>query len=90
MAAQTSDTMTIRLNSETKAKLSELAIYTRRTKSFLAAEAISDYVERELAIVTGIERGIDDMNAGRVTSHDDVMAEIDDIINASERERATR
>lgn len=79
--------MTIRLSSATKERLAELAQHTRRTKSFLASEAIADYVERELAIVAGIQRGLDDMKAGRVTPHTAVMDEIDDIIAQSESAR---
>lgn len=90
MAAQATDTMTIRLSSSTKEKLAELAQHTRRTKSFLASEAIADYVERELAIVAGVQRGLDDMAAGRVTAHDVVMDEIDEIIAQSEAGRKVK
>ena len=69
-----SETVTIRMPSEAKARLEELARHTRRSKSFLAGEAIADYVERELAIIEGITRGLADMEARRVTSHADAMA----------------
>jgi predicted transcriptional regulator len=75
MSAQ-SETITIRMPTEAKARLEELARHTRRSKSFLAGEAIADYVERELAIIEGITRGLADMEAGRVTSHADAMARI--------------
>jgi predicted transcriptional regulator len=68
--------MTLRLSSETKAKLDDLARHTRHTRSFLAGEAITDYVERELAIVAGIHRGLADQEAGRVTPHREAMAHI--------------
>ena len=90
MTAQTTDTMTIRLSSSTKEKLAELAQHTRRTKSFLASEAIADYVERELAIVAGVQRGLKDMAAGRVTDHHVVMDEIDEIIAQSEAGHHTK
>jgi len=73
MKTQTSDTMTVRLSVKTKSALGKLAQRTRRTRSFLAAEAIADYVERELAIVAGIRRGVADMEAGRVTPHKAAM-----------------
>ncbi len=72
-----STTLTVRLPPELKDRLGKLAERTRRTKSFLAWEAIAGYVERELEIVAGIERGLDDMMAGRVVPHEDVMADID-------------
>ena len=72
-----STTLTVRLPPELKDRLGELTERTRRTKSFLAGEAISGYVERELEIVAGIEHGLDDMKAGRVVPHEDVMADID-------------
>ena len=72
-----STTLTVRLAPELKDRLGTLAERTRRTKSFLAGEAIAGYVERELAIVAGIERGLDDMAAGRVVPHEAVMADID-------------
>ena len=78
-----STTLTVRLPPELKGRLGELAERTRRTKSFLAGEAIAGYVERELEIVAGIERGLDDMKAGRVVRHEDVMADIDATIKSA-------
>jgi predicted transcriptional regulator len=40
-----SSTMTIRLTDDLKERLDQLASTTQRSKSFLAAEAIRDYVE---------------------------------------------
>ncbi len=71
-----SETVTIRMPSETKARLEELARHTRRSKSFLAGEAIADYVDRELAIVEGIKRGLADLEAGRTTPHEEVKRRI--------------
>lgn len=80
-----STTMTIRLSSETKAELGLLANATRRSKSFLAAEAVAAYVARERGIIEGIERGLADMNAGRTISHDAAMAEVDALIDGIEQ-----
>ena len=75
-----STTMTIRVSPEMKAKLGRLADSTRRSKSYLAAEAIEAYVDRELAIIDGIERGLADVEAGRVVPHDQAMAEVRAVI----------
>jgi predicted transcriptional regulator len=80
--------MTIRVSPETKRKLERIAGETRRSKSFLAAEAVSAYVERELEIIDGIRRGMADAEAGRVVSHDEAMAEIHAVIDAAEAKRA--
>lgn len=75
-AMTASTTMTIRLDPQLKAKLGRLADGTRRSRSFLAAEAVEAYVDRELAIIEGIESGLADVEAGRTVSHEDAMASV--------------
>ena len=75
-----SDTLTIRLDATVKARLGTLAESTRRTRSSLAAEAIERYVERELAVISAIEQGLEDERAGRLVSHADVAAEADALL----------
>ena len=82
------ETMTIRVSAETKRKLERIAAGTRRSKSFLAGEAVSAYVDRELEIVEGIKRGLADVEAGRVVPHDEAMAELYAAIDAAEAKRA--
>jgi len=79
----TSTTMTIRLDPQLKAKLGRLADGTRRSRSFLAAEAVETYVDRELAIIEGIERGLADVGSGRTISHEDAMASLRQVIDAA-------
>lgn len=79
----TSTTMTIRLSSEVKDKLGRLAQGTRRSRSFLASEAVEAYVARELEIIDGIQRGLADVAAGRVVSHDTAMEELRTAIDAA-------
>ena len=80
-----STTLTVRLTPEIKDRLGTLAERTRRTKSFLAGEAIAGYVERELEIIAGIERGLDDMRAERVVPHDEAMRGIRNIIQNAQK-----
>lgn len=82
-------TLTVRLQPELKERLGKLAEQTRRTKSFLAGEAIAGYVERELEIVAGIKRGLADMKAGRVVPHEEVMAEIDAVVDTAKARQGT-
>ena len=71
-----SDTLTIRLPAATKKQLGKLAARVNRTKSYLAGEAISTYLARELEIVSGIESGLADMKQDRVVPHAEAMARL--------------
>lgn len=53
-----SEVVTVRLNPELKAKLDALAESTRRSKSWLAAEAIAQYVEQETWQIQRIEEAL--------------------------------
>jgi len=77
-----STTMTIRISADVKTKLDWIAADTRRSKSFLAGEAVAAYVDRELEIIGGIKRGLADMEAGRVVPHDEAMDQIYAAIDA--------
>ncbi len=82
-----STTMTIRVSTDLKERLDRLAADTRRSRSFLAAEAVEAYVARELAIVDGIHEGLGDVRSGRTIAHDDAMAELNAAIDVAEREK---
>jgi predicted transcriptional regulator len=82
-----STTLTVRLPQEVKDRLARLSATTKRTSSFLAAEAISSYVARETEVVEGVKRGLADMKAGRLVPHADAMAEITGLIDEAERGR---
>jgi len=79
--------MTIRVTAETKERLGQLARETRRSRSFLAAEAVDRYLDREQAIIDGIKRGRTDVAAGRLVSNDAAFAELTAAIAASGSER---
>ena len=82
-----SATLTVRLSAETKDQLGALAELTHRTRSFLAGEAITAFVKRELEIVAGVERGREDQRLGRLVEHDVAMDELDAAIEAASRAR---
>ena len=79
--------MTIRVTAETKERLGQLARETRRSRSFLAAEAVDRYLDREQAIIDGIKRGRSDVAAGRLVSNDAAFAELNATIAAAGSER---
>lgn len=78
-----STTMTIRLDPQLKEKLGRLAEGTQRSRSFLATEAVETYVDRELAIIEGIQRGVADVAAGRTISHEEAMATVQRAIDVA-------
>lgn len=77
--------MTVRLPHEVKDGLDLLAERTRRSRSFIAGQAIADYVAHELSIIEGIHEGLSDLRAGRLTPHDQVMEEVRAIIESAGR-----
>ena len=62
----------IRIDTDTKQRLDALSKRAKRSKSFLAAEAIAAYVASEEWQFGEIEAGIADLDAGQGISHDDV------------------
>jgi predicted transcriptional regulator len=85
-----STTLTVRLPSRTKQRLGRLAQRTKRTRSFLAGEAIAAFVEHELDIMDGIERGLADMKAGRVVPHADAMRRLRTTIRRAAAKKTDR
>lgn len=85
-----STTLTVRLQSRTKQRLGRLAQRTKRTRSFLAGEAIAAFVEHELDVIDGIERGLADAKAGRVVPHADAMRRIRKTIKQAAAKKPAR
>ena len=82
-----STTMTIRVTEQTKERLDQLARETRRSRSYLAAEAVDRYLDREQAIIEGIKRGRTDVAAGRLVSNDAAFTELSAAIESAGSER---
>lgn len=69
-----STTMTIRLEDEVRDRLDQLAEATRRSKSFLAAEAIRAFVETNEWQIGEIRAALREADAGDFASDKDVAA----------------
>ncbi|MFC4250397.1 CopG family ribbon-helix-helix protein [Sinimarinibacterium flocculans] len=67
-----STTMTIRLEDDTKDRLDKLAEATQRSRSFLAAEAIREYVELNEWQVSEIRTAIGEADRGAFAADDEV------------------
>ncbi|HAT8623611.1 CopG family ribbon-helix-helix protein [Legionella pneumophila serogroup 1] len=70
----TSTTMTIRLESETKIRLDKLAEITHRSKSYLASEAINEYLNIQEWQLTEIKKGLAEANEGQLEDHENILA----------------
>jgi RHH-type transcriptional regulator, rel operon repressor / antitoxin RelB len=66
------ETLSIRLDTETKKRLGALAERSKRSKSFLAAEAIARYVDTEEWQLGEIQAGLADIEEGHAVSHEKV------------------
>jgi len=66
------ETLSIRIDKETKKRLDALAKRSRRSKSFLAAKAIAAYVESEEWQLGELQAGIAELDAGKSVSHEKV------------------
>ena len=64
-----STTLSLRIDEKTRKRLDALARRARRSRSFLAAEAITAYVEAESWQLDEIEAGLADLDRGRVVDH---------------------
>jgi RHH-type rel operon transcriptional repressor/antitoxin RelB len=68
----TSETLSIRLDPAVKKRLETLARRSKRSKSFLAAEAIAAYVEAEDWQLKEIGEGLKELDRGDVVDHEKV------------------
>ncbi len=69
-----STTMTIRLEPELKSRLDKLSATTRRSKSFLAAEAVREFVEINEWQIEEIRNGIKEADDNDFSSDQEVRA----------------
>jgi len=67
-----STTMTIRLDEDLKEQLERLAAATRRSKSFLASEAIREFIELNEWQVREIQQALHEADAGKFASDEEV------------------
>jgi predicted transcriptional regulator len=67
-------TMTIRLEDGIKGRLEQLAVATQRSKSFLAAEAIAQFVESNEWQISEIQAALKEAEAGDYANDQEVSA----------------
>lgn len=69
-----STTMTIRLEPELKSRLDKLSAATHRSKSFLAAEAVREFIEVNEWQIEEIEKAVKEADAEDFASDQEVAA----------------
>jgi len=67
-----STTFTVRVEREVKKRLEKLAKSTGRTRSFLAAEALNEYLDVNEWQVAGVKRAVASLDRGEGVSHQEV------------------
>ena len=67
-----STTLTVRVDPAVKKRLERLAKSTGRSRSFLAAEALSEYLDLNEWQVEGIKKAMSSLDRGEGIAHDDV------------------
>jgi RHH-type transcriptional regulator, rel operon repressor / antitoxin RelB len=67
-----STTVTVRLDSGVKKRLQKLAKSTGRSRSFLAAEALNEYLDANEWQVAGVKRAINSLDRGETIRHKEV------------------
>jgi len=76
-AEMTSTTFTVRVDPAVKKRLERLAKSTGRSRSFLAAEALSAYLDVNEWQVAGTRKAMASLDRGEGVPHDQVKAWVD-------------
>lgn len=72
-----STTMTVRVDDDVKFRLESLAEATQRSRSYLAAQAIQDYVEHNEWQIAEIKQGLAEADAGDFATDSEVKVVFD-------------
>jgi len=83
-----STTLTVRLDRSVKKRLEAAAARIRRSKSFLAAEAIEEYLAVQEWQIEAIKQGLATADRGELLPHDKVRAWARSISGRRRRSRA--
>jgi predicted transcriptional regulator len=82
--------LNVRLPPETLRKLDAVAAATRRTRSFIANEALEAWINREIAIIEDLQTGLEEIRAGKGIPHEQAMRQIDAAIAAATKRKPRR
>ncbi len=68
-----SATVTIRVDTKLKERLEIVAKRQQRSKSFIAAAALADYINVQEAQVSGIEEALAELDRGEAIEHNQIL-----------------
>ncbi len=74
----TSYTTSLRMSNETRERYDRLAQLTGRARNGLMAEALEEFIERQMREIALIQEGIAQLDAGQGIAHDDVVSRLID------------
>jgi predicted transcriptional regulator len=63
---------TVRFEPEIREQLDKMAEQMDRSRAWIIKEALTQYLERETWYLAEVQKGLDDMEAGREISHDEM------------------
>ena len=67
---------TVRFTPEIREQLDKMAEQMDRPRAWIIKEAVAQYLERETWYLAEVQKGIDDMEAGRENNHDEMAAKL--------------
>ncbi len=74
-------TFTFQTTPEIKERLAQLATVTRRSKAFLANDAVEQYLAAEEEFVADVEAGLRDLKAGRTMTTEELKQSLHEYID---------
>ena len=72
--------MEVRLNPDVEAKLARLAAERGRNAEMLAQEAIEHFVDYDEWFVSEVEKGLDQIDCGKLLTHEEVGLRLETLI----------
>lgn len=72
-----STTFTVRVEPQVKKRLEKLARSTGRSRSFLAAEALTEYLDVNEWQVAGVRQAMSSLDRGEGVAHEEVKTRVD-------------
>ena len=74
-------TITIRTESNTVEKISSIAQAMDRSRNWVIEDALKQYIDQQAWYIDGIQKAQVSLAEGKGIPHEDVMAEISELIN---------